>query len=183
MGLDSELRISPRPVLAALLVLAIFLFLATQFYALPDEVTDPVMTLLLLVAGLTVVGWLLTGWNELAGRWFAVGALLAAIHLAQTLLNMPTATILAAVPVATAAALIGFPASLAVAVGETALLATLSSDRLAALTASDSLIAIVGVWAAIGVTYGSHLRVRHLSDWVKEYFDRAQRFLEEARDR
>ena len=80
MGLDSDLRISPLPVLVVLLALAIVLFLATQFLTLPHDVTDPVMTLLIVAGGLAAFGWLLTRWNGLLGRWFTIGALPPAVH-------------------------------------------------------------------------------------------------------
>ncbi len=183
MGLDSELRISPRPVLAALLALAVALFLATQFLRLPDAFTTQVMTLLLLVGGLVVAGWLLTGARDQAGRWFTICAMLASIHAAHVWLRIPTVLVLAAIPVATAASLISFPAALATGLGEFILLIALLATRTVGLDASHVVIALLAVWAVVGVTYASHRQVRHLSDWVQEYFDRAQRFLEEARDR
>ena len=102
------------------------LFLVTQFLALPREVTDPVMTLLLLVGGMTALGWLLTRRKGLLGRWFTVVALLAAIHSAHVLLLMPTVVVLAAIPVSVAASLISFPAALLAALAESAILAVLS---------------------------------------------------------
>ena len=183
MGLDSELRMSPRPVLVVLLALAIVLFLATQFVAAPREVTSPVMTLLLLVGGLTVLGWLLIGWRGLLGRWFTVVALFAAIHAAHALLGLPSVLVLAGIPVAVSASLISVSAAFAVAGAESLVLAGMLGYGVVGLDASHLGVALIGMWATVGVTIASFGPARQLSDWVKEYFDRAQRNLEEARDR
>ena len=183
MGLDSELRISPRPVLVALLALAIVLFLATQFLAAPREVVNPVMTLLLVVEAIAVTGWLITGKNGSLGRWYTVAALLAAVHAAHLVLNLPTVLVLAAIPVAVAVSLISIPAAVLVAAVASVLLSVLLRLQVAGLELSHYTVALIAIWSTLGVTVASLRPVHHLSDWVEEYFERAQRFLEEARDR
>ena len=183
MSLDSELRVSPKPVLAVMLILGFALFVGTQMLSPVWEVRKPVMSLLLLLESLVAAGWLLTNWRPLVGRWFTILALLVAIHFASIWLSIPSAVVLTAIPVALAVSLISFPAAMIVAVGASLLLVGLLSLQPARLAFSDVAVALVGMWAMVGVMVASFRPMHQLSEWVQQYFQRAERFLEEARDR
>ena len=118
MSLDSELRVSPKPVLAVMLILGFVLFVGTQILSPLWEVRKPVMSLLLLLEGLVAAGWLLTNWRPLVGSWFTVVALLVAVHFVNIWMSIPSALVLTAIPVALTVSLISFPAVIVVAVGE-----------------------------------------------------------------
>jgi len=183
ISLDSELRISPKPVLAVMLILGFSLFVGTQILSPLWEVVKPVMSLLLLVEGLVAAGWLLTNWRPLVGSWFTVVALLVAVHFVNIWMGIPSALVLTAIPVALTVSLISFPAVIVVAVGESLLLVGLLSLQPARLALPDVAVALVGIWAAVGVMYASFRPMHQLSEWVQQYVERAERFLEEARDR
>jgi hypothetical protein len=65
---ESELRISPRPMLAGLLILGCGLFLSAQLLSYPWEIVSRTMSLLFLWTGVSVAGWLLVNWKPEVGR-------------------------------------------------------------------------------------------------------------------
>ena len=180
---ESELRMSPKPVLAAMLAVGCLPFLLTQITSSSWEVVNHAGFFYLAVSGLSVLGWLLFDRKPLVGRWFTVLALLTAVHLANRLFDLPGSLTLTAMSVALAVPLISLPAAIITAVGESLVLVILTKYPAARLDWPFVITALVGVWGMVGVTYAANHPKRRLGDWLEEYFERAQRLLEEARDR
>ncbi|MBN1138722.1 MAG: hybrid sensor histidine kinase/response regulator [Anaerolineae bacterium] len=183
-GFESELRVAPKPVLAAVWILSMLFFLAADILRCPNEILQRVELLYLLTCALATVGWLSDNWRPLAGRWFTVLAVLVMVHLANTCLTPSgsLALVQVSVPVVLAVPLISLPAATIVAVAESLLLVVVrypvSRSDMYAVTGTLS-----AIWAMLGVMYVAYRPVIQLSKWLDEYFERAQSYLQEVQDR
>jgi signal transduction histidine kinase/CheY-like chemotaxis protein len=180
---ESELQLSPTPVLAILLGLGVTVFFGTQLLAYPFEVVQQASSFLLLLELLSVSGYLLARWKPLVGRWFTILATALVAHALGVSLGLPGGLALAAVPVALAAPLISFPAALVTAAGESAIvLASVFHPALDAQPAEGA-VALALIWVVFGAMSASYRPLHQLGLWLEEYHDRARQLLEEARDR
>ena len=178
----SELRISPRPVMLFLTALGWVLVMLT--FPPPDAPTQARVQLFALVVYVgSGSALLLDTWKPRVGRWVLVVVLASAIHLGHDSLALPGFLSLIAIPTGLAVATISPAAGAAVAVGETLLL-TLLPGRVAAGGNLSAIFApLMSAWATLGLMYAVHRPVRQLGEWLGVYFQRAQDFLEQARDR
>jgi signal transduction histidine kinase/CheY-like chemotaxis protein len=181
--LESELRTSPRPVFVALMIIGCLLVLGAEILSYPWAVVGRVMSLLLLLTALSVTGWLLVSWKPGVGRWFTLLALVIAVHFTGIGLGLSEALALAWVPVAVAAPLIGLGAATLTAVGEFAFILILLAYPVTELNPSIAVIALVAICAALTIMYAVYGSMRQLIAWLEEYFERAERSLEEVQDR
>jgi len=179
----TELRISPRLVFAALVVLGGLLFFGVEMLAYPWQAVNRVISFFLLLFALSMVGWLLVDWKPLLGRWFAILALATMVHLADRWLNVPGSLAWAAIPTALAVPLIGLSAGAITALCESILILALAGYPAVGLDPSSAAVAIVAIWAIFGAMYAVHYPMHQRSVWLSGYFEQAQRFLEEARNR
>lgn len=182
VGFEADWRISPKPVLASVFALGLVFYLAADAWADPSKALDYAL-LWLLLSSLLIAGWLLTDWNAQAGRWFTVLVLALIIHLADSWLNLSGALILMAIPIALATALIGLRAATVFAAGETILLVTLFKLGISGVTPLVVGLSLAAIWMMLGVALVIYYPVRQVAQWSWHYFQQAQRFLEEARDR
>lgn len=178
---EPELQISPKPVFIGLLAVGCLLFLVVEALSYPWAVVSRVISLSLLLSGLAFAGLLLVDWSPIAGRWFAVLALATAVHLAGSWLGAPGSLTWAVIPTAMAVPLVGLVAAIAVAVGETVLIVLLMSLPGGGLDVSEAAVALVAIWGVLCAMYTTRYPVYQYSTWLKEYFELAQRRLEEAR--
>ena len=180
---ESELRVSPRPVLAGLLILGCGLFLGAQLLSYPWEAVSRAMSLFFLLTGLSGAGWLLVNWKPWVGRWFTLIALVIALHFASVWLDLSEALALVWMPVALAAPLIGPAAATVTAVGECALILILLTYPATKANPSIAVIALVSICAALAIMYAIYGSMDRLVAWLEEYSERARCSLEEVRDR
>jgi signal transduction histidine kinase/CheY-like chemotaxis protein len=183
LGFESELRISPRPVLAVLVILGGMLYLAAEVLAHSWQTVDQTLTLFLFLSALSGIGWVLIGWRPMLGRWFTVLALAAAVHLGGWWLHTPGSLAWAVIPTALAAPLVGFSAALVTAVGESMVILGLIRYPAAGFSLSDGVVALVAVWGVFGAILAMHRQIHERSSWLVEYFEHAQRSLLDAQDR
>jgi signal transduction histidine kinase/CheY-like chemotaxis protein len=181
-GFEAEMRISPRPVLAALLAVEGLLFLGAEILSYPWHTVDRIISLLLCLSVVSGIGWLIVGWKPLVGRWFTILVLVVAVHLTGLWLGMPASLALAVIPTALAVPLVGFTAAGITAIGESLLVVALAGYPASKGNSSDVFVAVIAIWAVFGAMYSVYHGVRQRSAWLGEYFERGQRFLEEARD-
>ncbi len=177
---SSELRMSARPVAAAVMVLGLLLFLVADARPIPSWWVP-----LVLVASMDVLlaalAWVVEELWPLASRWLVVAAVAATIFLGNRVFPMAGALGLLAVPTALAAAMLGVWASAGAALGETVILLALPGafgDGLAA-----TIVSMLAVWIMVAVMGMVYRPVFALSGWAWEYMSRAQGLLDEARDR
>jgi signal transduction histidine kinase/CheY-like chemotaxis protein len=185
-NVETELRISPKLVLAALLALGCLLFLGAELLSSSWHTVSRIISLFLLLSSLSFTGWLLASWKPLMGRWFTVLALVTAVHLTGFWLDIPGSLAWAVIPTALAVPLVGFPAAAIVAVGESGLVVVLArypAAGAAGFNSSSVSVVLVAIWAVSGAMVALYHPVRRRSAWSDEYFKRAQQFLEEAQDR
>jgi len=180
---ESELRSSPKPVLVALLLSSCLIYLGAEALSCPWPILARAMPVVLTLSSLSIVGLILVDRRPVVGRWFTVLSLVAAVHLLHFQLGIAGALAWYAIPVALAAPLLGLTASLAVSIGVTALIPVLAAVPGLSLTTSDITVTLVSIWAAFGAMYMTYQPIRAHSQWLTHYFERAQRFLEEVRDR
>jgi signal transduction histidine kinase/CheY-like chemotaxis protein len=183
MTFQPEVRISPVPVLAALLILALGFAFGVEFVSSPFETVDPVVSLFLIVAGLAVGAWFIYRWRPLVGRWATVLLLSALVHVVSLWLELPEALLLSVIPPALAAVLISLPAGAVAAVVESLLLIASLSLAVTGVRPAIVGVGLAGIWAVFGLMVAAYYPLESLSNWVEEYFERAQRLLEEGRDR
>ena len=182
VSIESELMISPVPILAVLFGTGLAAFLGTQLISLPWDAVNRSMSLYLLYGSLAVIGWLVVRLCPLVGRWFTILALLVAVHFANTWLDLPEVLTLVAIPVALAAPLISMRATVLTAAVESVFLVGVLWVPAARVNEPGVFVATVAMWAMAAVMRAAYHPIRQLSGWLDEYFGRAQRFLEEARD-
>jgi len=182
-GFESELRISPKLVLVALVMLGGVLYLGAEMLSCPWRTVNQVISLFLFLSALSAIGWMLVGWRPTLGRWFTILVLAAAVHLAGCWLHMPGSLAWAVIPTVLAVPLVGFPATVVTAVGESVVILGLIRYPATGFGLSDAVSALVAVWGVIGAAYAMHHQTRRRSSWLLEYFDRAQQSLQDAQDR
>lgn len=178
---EPELRVSPKPILVGLLVLGCLLFLAVEMLSYPWPMVSRAMSMSLLLSALALVGLLLADWKPIAGRWFAVLALVAVAHLAGSWLGVPNPFVWMAIPTALAVPLVGLVGAIVVAVGETVFIVALVSLSAAGWDSADAAVSLVAAWGVLGAMVALHYPVHQRSRWLDEYFELTQRRLEEAR--
>lgn len=181
-SLESELRISHKPVIAILVVIGLVLVFVG------DPQPDPtyrsrVLYLAVFRYGASAIAWLLDSWNSWVGRWFTITMLVVMVCLGNSWLAAPGFLTLLVIPTALAGALIGLTAGAVTVVGETALLLALSESAAMGTDTVTIVIALVGVWATSGVMWVAGRRMQWVAEWSREYSERAQCLIEESLDR
>jgi signal transduction histidine kinase/CheY-like chemotaxis protein len=179
----SELRVSPKPVLAALAVLGGGLYFATEMRSYPWQTVDQAISLFLALSTLSAIGWALFNWRPMLGRWFTVLAVAAAVHMGGWWLQIPGSLACAAIPVALAAPLVGFSAAVVTAVGESVVVLGLAYSSTAGGSSSSAVVALMAIWGVLGATYAMHHQIQGQGAWYVRYLARAQQSLWEAQDR
>ena len=182
-GFESDLRISPKPVLAALVMLGGTLCLAAEMLSYPWRTVDQLISLVLLLSALSAIGWILVGWRPMLGRWFTILALAAAVHLGGFWLHIPGSLAWAVIPTALAVPLVGFSAAVVTAVGESVVILGLIRYPATGFGLSNAAAALVAVWGVFGGICAMHHQIHQQSSWLAEYFERAQQSLRDAQDR
>ena len=182
-GFESDLRISPRPVLVALVVLGGALCLTAEMLSYPWRTVDHLISLVLLLSALSVIGWVLVGWRPMLGRWFTILALATAVHLGGFWLHIPGSLAWAVIPTALAVPLVGFSAAVVTAVGESVAILGLIRHPAAGFGLSNAVAALVAVWGVFGGICAMHHQIHQQSSWLAEYFERAQKSLRDGQDR
>jgi len=182
-GFETELRISPVPVLALLVLLVCAFYAGVEILGYRWTVVNQVISLALSVMGLAGIGVILLARWPMIGRWATVLIVSATVHLAHAMLGLEEALPLVGFAVAIATPLISFPASIAVSVGETLLLGVWLACYPASADRAAIGVTLLSVWAALGVTLAYCQPMYQLIHWLGEYFGNSQCFLEDARDR
>lgn len=179
---DTELRISPKWVIALLPLVGLAL------YMIGGTVTNQAglfnyALLVLLTYAAAGAGRLITRWSQLAARWFAVVALLAVVWALHVWIGMPGSLALAAIPTALAIPLISLGAGLATAAGQTLLLLILWPAVSSVVDSPAVGVALLAVWGTMAVMTAAHRSMRQAAQWSWDYFRQAHSLLQEARDR
>jgi hypothetical protein len=182
-GFESELRVSPKLVIAVLPVLGIVLYMVIGAPSSNPSVLMDYTLLLFLLCAVSAASWQLIHWNHWVGRWFTILALIAIVHLVNARLDVPGSLALVAIPVALSSAMINLGAATLTAAGETLLLIVLLRHEALAVDPPAGVVALVAIWTTLGVMYAVYQPVRRIAQWSWEYFERTQSLLEEARDR
>jgi len=178
----TELRISLKPVVVSLIVVGFLLGASGDFW--PDPTGRASVRLLaLLMYGLSMIGALLDSWKAWVGRWFTILALVGVVGLADCWLAVPGIPALMGIPTGLAAVLIGLPAAAGLAVGETALLLAVQGPDSAGTGQAAVGVALVAIWAVLGLMVAVYRPVYQLARSYGEYYERAQGWVREARDR
>jgi signal transduction histidine kinase/CheY-like chemotaxis protein len=178
-GLSEDLRVSPTPVIVALVVFGLVLGVLVQALSLPPKV----LAFAVLSYTLAAVAWLLDRWQPLASRWFLVASAVVSALLANHWLGAAGSLALVAVPVALAAGLTGLLGAAAAALLETGLLVYLSGRLGPTLNPVELFMALAAIWSTLGVMVAAYQPIYLQSRWSWEHLQRAQRLLGEARDR
>lgn len=179
-GFHSELHLSPKPVIALLPLFGVAVPAIKGIWLDPWEMLNAELFYLLTCA-LALVSWLLVRWRPLVGKWFAILAWSAAIHLASLWLGVPGSLSWAAIPVALATPVIGFSATLFAAGAETVILAALA--KFIGVGTDAAVVAIITTWMMVGVVFALYRPAHRVASWSWEFFQRAQTLMDEARER
>ncbi|MCJ7737892.1 MAG: hypothetical protein MUQ10_11380, partial [Anaerolineae bacterium] len=180
-GVTSEMRASPRVVLGGLVVLQAVIYVAVELLPYSRRAVNMAVTWFFVLFVACGVGWYLLDRRDAVCRWFTVFATVVGMAFAGLSLASPAALSWAALTPIIALAMIGLPAALLAAVLESVVVLAMSSLLLGDVTAGG--VAVGSVWAVLAAVYLVTRPFETRMRWLSEYFDRAQRQLEEARDR
>jgi signal transduction histidine kinase/CheY-like chemotaxis protein len=155
-------------------------FLANIPRAIGDKMM--VMVFAVVMGGTAGVAWQLDDKRPEVGSSLIVAVLTGIVYGGSLWLGAPQILALLALPVATAAALLGLRAAFATATGITLLLglyaATIENVDIAVLVVTP-----VGVWCLFALLYAIYGPVYQVARWAWEYYQRAQRLMDESLDR
>jgi signal transduction histidine kinase/CheY-like chemotaxis protein len=174
----SELRTSPRLMIAILIIMALIVSFVSDSQRNP-LFRSRLSLLMLLIFSMAAVLWIFEGWKPLLARWSMIIGLIALVHLGNAWLAIPGCLTLMAIPTGLAAAFISLSAATVVAIAETTLLLLLPR---AIATGSAVAIALIVIWAMLGIMVAVYRPVYQVARWVQEYYQMSQRSLEEARN-
>jgi signal transduction histidine kinase/CheY-like chemotaxis protein len=183
LGLESELRISPKLVLAALVALGGGLCIGADTLSYPWQTIDRLISLFLFLSMLSAIGWILVDWRPLLGRWFTVVALAAAVHVGGWWLHIPGYLAWAVIPIALAAPLLGFPATVVTAVAESVVVLVLMRSPDMGIGMPSGIVALTAIWGVLGGLCGTHYQIHRQSAWFAKYFERARQSLWDSQSR
>ena len=179
---QSETRVSSK------LAIALLAASGLAFLFFGEAQSDPVLQLralsleaLFYVAAASA--WRLETWRPLAGRWFAILALVVLVLVTNSWIAFPGLLTLLVVPAALAVPLISLPAAIGVAIGETMLLLVLPSVAFAGANPAARGVAGLVIWMVLGVTTLVVRSVYQYGRWSSERLQRAQDLAAEARNR
>jgi len=173
---QDDLCASEKPVIALLLFCG--LVLAGVGPLLPDP--EGALNLAPVILVTTGVVFLVDTWDSRVGRWLLISELVGLCWLLDGWLRVPGALALTVIPTALAAPLINPWATMAVALGQTVFLILLPGHH---SIGTDLAVALGLVWALAGIVFMIYRPVLQIARWSFEQFQRAQRLLEEARNR
>jgi len=180
--LEGELRLSPQPVILAILGLGVVFEMAG------DSVGDPLAAealfdLCLLCCAAAPTVWILNRCRPVLGSWAAVLALVGMILSAGLWLNLPQVLVLLFIPTVLAVALTGAAAAFTVALGESLLVVLLGRHLWTGQGNATITITLMAVWTSLGLAWAVYW---HAGQFVKiswERFYYSQDALEATRDR
>lgn len=176
--LKSELRVSPKPVIATIVAFGAML----QIIGEGSPAWARIWDFALLIFAISAIAWLLDRWKTSIGRWFLVTGLVLLVWFITSWFDAPAALVVMAIPTALAASLIGTAASTATAAGVSLLLVLLPREAVAQADTIEMGLALGAMWAMVGVMYIAYRPVRELALWSGDYLERAQSVLKEVRD-
>jgi len=190
--LETELRVSPKIVVAGLVFLGVVLVFTDSLW--PDQSREfkaLALALLLYTAAPTI--WLLGSWKPWVGRWFTIIVLVALVGLTNAWLRVPGCLTLFVIPTALAVATMSPLSAFIVAVAQTLLLLLLPhlATRYPQLVqiVDDSVawavigVTIVTIWVTLALMYAMSRSVHQVATWSQIHYQSARELLEEARNR
>jgi signal transduction histidine kinase/CheY-like chemotaxis protein len=180
---ESELRVSPKPVLATLPILGALLLLGAQLLSCPWTVASQTISLFLVLCLLSLIGWLTVEWKPLMGRWFVVLSLVVVVYAAHVWLDVAESLAFVVIPIALAVPLISLRAAAITAVGESLFLTVVLNYLAVELDPLSVAVALIAIWGMLGVMYAAYRPMHKLIGWLEGYFEHTQHLLSEARDR
>jgi hypothetical protein len=148
-AITTELRISLKWVVVALMMSGLTLALVSDMWSEPSQRLQ-VRLLALLLYVISVAMWFLDGWTPRAGRWFAIISVIALISVVFGWSGRPEILVLLMLPIALAAALINRWAALVTAIGETTVLVLLLFIT-ADLSLNSVAVSLIGIWGMLGI--------------------------------
>jgi signal transduction histidine kinase/CheY-like chemotaxis protein len=177
--LESEVRITTRPVSAILLVLGVICSLVG------DSLTDPtprskVLLVGVLFYGLTVLTWFLDNWQVKIGCWLASILLEFTINLGYVWLGWPGFLALGGVPIVIASELLGELGVVMLAACQTVFLVLLRRWTDPPLAWPSVVMAATSAWSIAALIWLRLRSVRDLTTWLASHYQRARSILDEA---
>lgn len=179
-SLESEMRISSKPVIAGLTAVGIAVAVLAEYQPESSRWSDMLNFALLLVA-VSAIAWLLDRWRPFVGRWFTVAVSAAIVWLGDGWLGVPGFLTLMVIPTALAMAMLGFSAALTLAIGVSLSLGAVAGFLPARLDPSTVAVVLAAIWGVLGIVYAIYRPVHQLRERLEEYLERAQQSLEQTR--
>jgi signal transduction histidine kinase/CheY-like chemotaxis protein len=177
----AELRLSPRPVLAGLVVVGAVLYLLTEILPYPADAVNQTIARFLAICALSGLGWLLVDRRPALARGYTALLMAGVTLLIVFNRGLPISPMWIALPPMLTIALIDVRAAVLIAALES--LITLLSFTAAGVPVHERLNAVLMTWAALVATTILYRPFQGRIQWLNHYFDRAQQYLEEARER
>jgi signal transduction histidine kinase/CheY-like chemotaxis protein len=176
---EDELRLSPKVAGAGFVVAGLLLLFGVDQSLQRMELL--IFVLFLDACGLAV--WLLADWRPTLGRWVAIGGASGLLTGALLWFARSELLLLGVVPVVLAMALLSFSAAALVALVQSAGWLAITLWGAGPLASAELTTLILAHGLLVGLLYAIHEPVRQQSAWSLSHFQRAQRLLDEARNR
>jgi signal transduction histidine kinase/CheY-like chemotaxis protein len=168
-------------IVLVLLIGVVFIATSNPAVALPQRMK--VLNLAVFFYGVALVAWLFSNYFPLISRWFIVVGFVAVVCLGVFWVGETTFLSLLVLPVGLAMALLGFPAAAIVTLAESVLLVTLPGYASPELTQFTIVLTLMTLWFMLGLIFAIYRPIRQLTQWSFEHYWRAQKLLDESRDR
>lgn len=175
---ESELRISPKLMLAGLVFFGLTLIFAGDYLASPaDSIKAARLGVLILAISLGM--WFLSEWQLNIARGVIIIVVSLIVFIGISWLESPVFLTLVVIPVAVAAIVSGSPVATITALGESVLLFLLPLE----IDLGSRLIILLAIWAMMGVILAVYYPLYEITHWSWVRFRQAQELLEETRNR
>jgi signal transduction histidine kinase/CheY-like chemotaxis protein len=178
-NLESELKVSLKPVIVVIVALAIAITIANDTGIAPPFLPNWMR----IVQGLyllSILAWVLNRWYGRASRWLAVLSLIVLVHLGVRWTGVTEVLNLVVIPMALAFPLLGFFVSLGLAAAETLLLIALPARVAAGADQTMVGLVLLLIWSLMGVLSAVYLPRRKMNAWLSEHLSHTRHALEEA---
>ena len=173
-------QISLFPVLVALILLGVALFIVGEIFSYPNTTLEYSLFSLYILAFCT---WLLWRWQPSSGHWMMIPILLNGVYIAKLWLGVPGFLVFAAFPVILTVPLIGIQAATITALIETISIVLFLQWLRPEINSTEIRTAVFAIWIMLGIVRLIYFPINNLRDWVKIYFEKEQEQLEANRNR
>ncbi len=177
----SELRLSTWIVTVPLIAGGLVTVVSSSLRAAPTQVEEYLFALACyLAAGIIELLWHL---RPSLARWTAMLFAVVLVPVGAAMWPVPGLLVLIPMPIIPAMAMLGVRGGVAATVLETGVITLLTTSATPLYEFTTLSISVLSLWCLLGILIAAHQPVIRMEEWSRMYIDRAQKLLDQARDR